>query len=323
MRCTTFLKLIQKPDRIDIANIISQTLQIARESMGNEVQLALVVNLNAQPPECTFTELRQLVLEMDVDIETSGNDEQVDNIGILSELGGYCEGKDQLITFNSSFEIPDNQILCRSTYVFGQPTFSQPIYDIIYVDPVGLGRWGTKSKELGIPVGWEAINHASALIETGIANSFEIDPSGGSHFQRHLFDAKMPFMYVHPRLNFFNWEWIKQKEKEGKVVFNGKYVKHICLRAGVNSHSSSFSKSFSHSSTSSIHSLSSSQSEVIDITTAPFFDVDNDVEKMIERVTISNSRNYASNSRFCQFIINCTIGTPKQTAIIAILTINN
>ncbi|KAA6370691.1 MAG: hypothetical protein EZS28_033782 [Streblomastix strix] len=96
---------------------------------------------------------------------------------------------------------------------------------------VGLGRWGTKSKELRIPVGWYAINHASAFVETGIANRFEIDPSNGSHFQRHLFDVKMSFLHVHPRLNIFNWEWIEQKEKEGNVVYNGKYVKHICLRA--------------------------------------------------------------------------------------------
>ncbi|KAA6387485.1 MAG: hypothetical protein EZS28_016989 [Streblomastix strix] len=76
---------------------------------------------------------------------------------------------------------------------------------------VGLGRWGTKSKELRIPVG-QYVNHASALFETGIANRFEIDSSNGSHFQRHQFDAKMSFI-----LNIFNWEWIKQKEKEGKA----------------------------------------------------------------------------------------------------------
>ncbi|KAA6354721.1 MAG: hypothetical protein EZS28_049752, partial [Streblomastix strix] len=73
------------------------------------------------------------------------------------------------------------------------------------------------------------INHASAFVETGIANRFEIDPSNGSYFQRHLFDAKMQFMYVHPRLNIFNWEWIKQKEKEGKVVYNGKYINRPTL----------------------------------------------------------------------------------------------
>jgi hypothetical protein len=50
---------------------------------------------------------------------------------------------------------------------------------------IGFGRWGSADPWLGVPVRWEQISGARALVEAGLG-SFRPEPSQGSHFFHNL-----------------------------------------------------------------------------------------------------------------------------------------
>lgn len=123
---------------------------------------------------------------------------------------------------------------------------------------VGLGRWGTSTASLGIPVQWSEINNATCVIETGIARKFEIESSSASHFLHHLIASKKAWMFADPAclqpstvsasslsaaidcsegkrgrqgfrvgMDWFDWAWVKRQMVK-HTMFYGKHV--VCLR---------------------------------------------------------------------------------------------
>ena len=50
---------------------------------------------------------------------------------------------------------------------------------------VGVGRWGSLDPWLGIPVGWEQIAGARAIVETSFKD-MSVEPSQGSHFFQNI-----------------------------------------------------------------------------------------------------------------------------------------
>ena len=89
---------------------------------------------------------------------------------------------------------------------------------------IGVGRWGSLDPWLGIPVKWEQISGAKAIIETGFKD-FDVTPSQGSHFFHNLTSFMVGYFSVYPKhkKSWINWEWIlKQEPLESKV-----YTKHV------------------------------------------------------------------------------------------------
>jgi hypothetical protein len=84
---------------------------------------------------------------------------------------------------------------------------------------VGPGRWGSADPWLGVPVNWEQINGASAIVEIGI-NDFPIDPSFGSHFFQNVTSMRLGYFTVDHNSNtdVFDFSWLyEQIIKEEKT----------------------------------------------------------------------------------------------------------
>ena len=54
---------------------------------------------------------------------------------------------------------------------------------------------GTSDRWLGIPVNWEQINYAKAIIEIGI-DELDSDPSFGSHFFQNITNLKIGYFTI-------------------------------------------------------------------------------------------------------------------------------
>jgi hypothetical protein len=91
---------------------------------------------------------------------------------------------------------------------------------------IGLGRWGTLDPWLGIPVSWENINGASAIVE---ANFFDypIELSQGSHFFQNLTSFKVGYFTVsnNSEHSFIDWDWLLSQ----KVNDQKKFTRHVKL----------------------------------------------------------------------------------------------
>jgi CheY-like chemotaxis protein len=74
---------------------------------------------------------------------------------------------------------------------------------------VGAGRWGSKDPWLGIPVTWEQISGARAIVETGLRD-ISVAPSQGSHFFQNLMTFNVGYFTIaRPGVDgFVDWTWL-------------------------------------------------------------------------------------------------------------------
>jgi hypothetical protein len=148
----------------------------------------------------------------------------------------------------------ESDLICQSPQVLGNGIIKD-IYDIIFVDYhlferaksrevaqevklfnnkmisekrpyllIGIGRWGSLDPWLGIPVNWEMIAGAKAIIETGF-KEMAVAPSQGSHFFQNITSFMVGYFTVnqHNEQGFICWDWLLHQEP----VEIMKYTKHL------------------------------------------------------------------------------------------------
>lgn len=74
---------------------------------------------------------------------------------------------------------------------------------------IGVGRWGSNDPWLGIPVEWDEIAGARAIVEAGFRD-FRVTPSQGSHFFQNLTAFQIGYFTVNPDAGegFVDWQWL-------------------------------------------------------------------------------------------------------------------
>lgn len=225
IRIVTFAPIL-KSGLFPLAEIFSVLLEMGAWGMGSPVEMEFAVNLSVPedvPAEFALLQMRPLVASREME------DLDVDNIA------------------------PD-QILCHSPQVLGNGAINE-IYDIVMVDPerfrrdksretarelnilnaelssskrpyllIGMGRWGSSDPWLGIPVTWDQISGARAVVETGFRD-IEVTPSQGSHFFQNITSFRVGYFTVNPYLGTgqIDWDWLESK----KAVHQGEYTRHL------------------------------------------------------------------------------------------------
>jgi hypothetical protein len=89
---------------------------------------------------------------------------------------------------------------------------------------VGVGRWGSLDPWLGIPVNWDQIAGAKAIVETSFKD-LAVEPSQGSHFFQNITSFMIGYFTVSSLQveDFVDWDWLlKQETVESKT-----FTKHI------------------------------------------------------------------------------------------------
>jgi hypothetical protein len=110
---------------------------------------------------------------------------------------------------------------------------------------IGVGRWGSNDPWLGIPVTWDQIAGARAIVEAGLRD-FRVAPSQGSHFFQNLTSFQVGYFTVNADAGegFIDWEWLSAQEEEEErdcvrhlrfnssleVVMNGKAGRGVIFK---------------------------------------------------------------------------------------------
>jgi hypothetical protein len=89
---------------------------------------------------------------------------------------------------------------------------------------IGVGRWGSADPLLGIPVTWDQIAGARAIVEAGFAD-FRVTPSQGSHFFQNLAAGNVGYFTVNPDAGdgFVDWPWLSAQPAQAETAF----VRHL------------------------------------------------------------------------------------------------
>lgn len=95
---------------------------------------------------------------------------------------------------------------------------------------IGVGRWGSADPFLGIPVTWDQIAGARAIVEAGFAD-IHVAPSQGSHFFQNLTAGTIGYFTVSAdgRDGFVDWAWLGAQPTEAETAF----VRHVRLAAPI------------------------------------------------------------------------------------------
>lgn len=206
-RLVTFSPIL-KNKIFPLPEIIELLLDMGSWGMGTPVEIEFAVDLSRKPHEFGLLQLRPFVLNRE-----------------LEEL--------------NIEEVPRERLICRSEQVLGHKVIKD-IYDIVVVDRdsfergksheaareisqfnaellaekrpyvlVAVGRLGSLDPWLGIPVTWDQISGARAIVEANFKD-FTVAPSQGSHFFHNLTSFSVGYFSISAenQHNFINWDWL-------------------------------------------------------------------------------------------------------------------
>ena len=85
---------------------------------------------------------------------------------------------------------------------------------------IGVGRWGSADPWLGIPVSWDEIAGARAIVESELKD-ISVTPSQGSHFFQNLTSFRVGYFTVNPEAGDgrVDWEWLAAQPAESEGAF--------------------------------------------------------------------------------------------------------
>lgn len=209
-RVVTFAPML-KHGVFPLAAILEVLVRSGEDALGNPVEIEFAVRLPRREEEAAefgFLQIRPLTL---------ARDHQDLKIG----------------------DLDPGQMICQSTKVLGNGRMEN-LYDIVVVDSqrfersrsqevakavahfnaklnadsrpyllIGVGRWGSNDPWLGIPVEWDEISGARAIVEAGFRD-FRVTPSQGSHFFQNLTAFQIGYFTVNPDAGegFLDWRWL-------------------------------------------------------------------------------------------------------------------
>ena len=210
LRLVSFAPIL-KYDYFPLAPILSRALEIGRAGMSAPVEIEFSARLSNDPDiphEFYLLQLRPMVVDYE---------------------------RDQIDTASE----PDSNLICRSAQVLGSGRIDN-IRDIVLVNInkfersrmveiareiarfnielarenkpyllVVIGRLGSADAWLGIPVNWDEISGARAIVETGFED-IKVVPSQGTHFFQNINAFHIGYFTVdNARKNeFIDWTWL-------------------------------------------------------------------------------------------------------------------
>lgn len=224
IRVVTFSPIL-KHRMFPLPEILDLLLSLGTWGMGSPVEIEFAVNLSVpkgKPKEFAMLQMRPLVISRELD---------------------------ELV-----IEVDKSELICQSTQVLGNGATDE-IYDLVFVDfskfdrgkskivageiaqlnsklldekkpyvLIGIGRWGSLDPWLGIPVTWDQISGAAAIVESGFKD-FEVEPSQGSHFFQNITSFRVGYFTVDcsNKIGFIDWDWLLSQPAMEELEF----TKHL------------------------------------------------------------------------------------------------
>jgi len=95
---------------------------------------------------------------------------------------------------------------------------------------IGVGRWGTLDPWLGIPVRWDQISGARAIVEAEFKDLM-VTPSQGSHFFQNLTAFMIGYFSIDSvqHEGYIDWEWLLGQTANRETEF----IRHMQFDAPI------------------------------------------------------------------------------------------
>src|SRR5437868_4583010 len=208
-RVVTFAPML-KLGMFPLAQILELLVRAGEEALGNPVEIEFAVRLprGEEPADFGFLQIRPLTLARD------HQDLAIDDVDPAQVLcrstkvlgNGRIENLQDIVVVDSQrFERSRSQEVAKAVAHFNATLNAENRPYLL----IGVGRWGSNDPWLGIPVEWDEISGARAIVEAGFRD-FRVTPSQGSHFFQNLTAFQVGYFTVNPDAGegSVDWEWL-------------------------------------------------------------------------------------------------------------------
>jgi CheY-like chemotaxis protein len=228
-RVVTFAPML-KHGIFPLAAILEVLVRSGEDALGNPVEIEFAVRLPRKEEEAAefgFLQIRPLTLARDhQDLKIGELDPAQTICQSTKVLGnGRMENLYDIVVVDSQrFERSRSQEVAKAVAHFNAALNAESRPYLL----IGVGRWGSNDPWLGIPVEWDEISGARAIVEAGFRD-FRVTPSQGSHFFQNLTAFQIGYFTVNPDAGegFLDWRWLA----EHPAVEEQGCVRHLQLAA--------------------------------------------------------------------------------------------
>jgi CheY-like chemotaxis protein len=211
IRLVSFAPLL-KNRLFPLPDIIDLLLGMGTWGMGTPVELEFAVNLSKKPIEFGLLQMRPLVLNRENEELTLGQHDKSDILGASRQILGHGRIQDIydiVLVDRESFDRGKSQEAAQILHHFNSRLLSEKRPYLLIV----VGRLGSLDPWLGIPVTWDQISGARAIVETNFVD-FNVQPSQGSHFFQNLVSFMVSYFTItkEDEHNFLDWPWLLSRQ---------------------------------------------------------------------------------------------------------------
>jgi CheY-like chemotaxis protein len=224
VRLVTFAPIL-KHGLFPLAELLDALLQVAVAGTSAAVEIEFAVNFPAEgaPPEFGVLQLRPLgrIREApDAPFETTDRAALLCDSGSVLGHGTIDDVRDVIVVDMHQLDRARTHDIAQTVAHFNAELVAERRPYVL----IGVGRWGSADPLLGIPVTWDQIAGARAIVEAGFAD-FKVTPSQGSHFFQNLAAGNIAYFTVNPDAGegFVDWEWLAAQPAAAEKEF----VRHL------------------------------------------------------------------------------------------------
>ena len=227
-RVVTFAPILRHR-LIPLAEALDELCRIGARGIGTPVEIEFAVDLSGETKKLGLLQMRPLVLSREMD-ELNLSDIPADRLLCQSDQvlghGVIQDLRDIVVVGVDTFQRSRSHDAAREVAKINARLLDER-RDYLLIGP---GRWGSLDPLLGIPVKWDQICGARAIVEAGFRD-LSVDPSQGSHFFQNLTAFQVGYFSVSPRVrnSFVDWDWLAAQ----RAIHETPLVRHIRLEAGV------------------------------------------------------------------------------------------
>ena len=220
-RVVTFAPVL-KHDVFPLAEVLHLVLEMGTWGMGTHVEIEFAVNMNVathEPREFAFLQIRPLVLGSEMAELVIDNIDQNDVICHSQQVLGNgitADVHDLVVVDIDTFDRSKSRDVAQEVSTLNARLQAQKRPYIL----IGVGRWGSLDHWLGIPVTWDQISGAVAIVESGFKD-VDVTPSQGSHFFQNITSFRVGYFTVNSmnHQGFIDWDWLSHQASVEELAF--------------------------------------------------------------------------------------------------------
>ncbi|MCI0587049.1 MAG: histidine kinase [Planctomycetes bacterium] len=206
-----------------LAEIARDLLDLGSRGLNRPVEIEFAVNLSTPPEaprEFALLQIRPFAARPEAQAVPIGRWRDGDLLCRSRRVlgNGRIEGiRDVVVVDRERFDRSRSREVAEEVARMNQRLVEEEVPYLL----VGVGRWGAADPWLGIPVAWEQIAGARAIVEAPFKD-FDVVPSQGSHFFQNLAASLVGYFTVgaDARQGFVDWAWLAAQPaaEEGAFV---------------------------------------------------------------------------------------------------------